>query len=117
MLKMCKASNCQEFREATREWASPSLNLVFADTTGNIGYRLIGRVPIRSRGDGRVPVPGWSGEYEWERYIPFDEMPHLENPAQGYIVTANNRVADSSYPYSLGNDFVIADRAGASPSI
>jgi penicillin amidase len=68
-------------------------------------------VPIRSKGDGRLPVPGWTGEYEWEGFIPFDELPTLYNPPQGYIVTANNRVADPSYPHFLAHDYISANRA------
>ena len=111
LVKMCRASSCRELREAARGWASPSLNLIFADVSGEIGYQLLGRIPIRDRGDGRVPVPGWTGEYEWLRFIPYDEMPRLDNPEQGFIVTANNRIADESYPYPLGSDYVIPDRA------
>jgi penicillin amidase len=111
MLRMNQARSAAEFHAALEEFASPVLNVVYADTQGNIGYNLIGRVPIRKRGDGRVPVPGWNDEYEWMRLIPFDEMPHIENPPQGFIVTANNRIADSNYRYPLGSDYVIADRA------
>jgi len=105
------AKDCLEFYEALRWFTSPSQNTVYADTQGNIAYTLFGRVPIRSRGDGSVPVPGWSGEYEWSGNIPFEEMPHLVNPPLGYIATANNRVARSDYPYFLSNDYVYGDRA------
>ena len=92
---MNRARTCPEFREALRDWAVPVQNMVYADTQGNIGYSYPGRIPIRAQGDGRVPVPGWTGEYEWTGYVPFEELPHLYNPPQGYIVTANNRVADA----------------------
>jgi penicillin amidase len=108
---MNRAHNCLEFREALHYWGTPSQNTVYADTEGNIAYSLTGRVPIRAKGDGRIPVPGWTGEYEWSGFIPFEELPHLYNPPQGYIVTANNRVADSSYPHLLGNDYITAYRA------
>jgi len=68
-------------------------------------------VPLRQRGDGSIPVPGWTGEYEWTGFIPFEEMPHVVNPPQGVIVTANNRVADKDYPYFLGKDYIAGDRA------
>ncbi|PWB55484.1 MAG: penicillin acylase family protein [Anaerolineales bacterium] len=108
---MNRAKNCLEFREALRSWGTPSQNTVYADTQGNIAYNLTGRVPIRMRGDGRVPVPGWTGEYEWSGFIPFDELPQLYNPPQGYIVTANNRQVDHSYPNFLGSDYISANRA------
>ena len=109
--RMNRAHNCLEFKEALRCWGTPSQNTVYADTQGNIAYSLTGRVPVRAKGDGRLPVPGWSGEYEWIGFIPFEELPHLYNPPQGYIVTANNRVVDKSYPRFLGNDYISANRA------
>jgi penicillin amidase len=108
---MNRARDCLEFRQALREWAAPVQNVVYADTAGDIGYSFPGRVPIRAKGDGRVPVPGWTGEYEWVGYVPFEELPHLLNPPQGYIATANNRVVGDDYPYPLGSDFCVGDRA------
>ena len=107
---MNRARTCPEFREALRDWTVPVQNMVYADTQGNIGYSYPGRIPIRARGDGRVPVPGWTGEHEWIGYVPFEELPHLANPPQGYIATANNRVADR-FPYFLGREFALGDRA------
>jgi penicillin amidase len=72
---------------------------------------LVGRVPIRAKGDGRVPVPGWTGEYEWLGYVPFEEMPHVYNPPSGYLATANNRVTGKEYAYFLGYDHCSGDRA------
>ncbi len=111
VFKMNCATNCQEFHEALRDWSGPIQNTVYADTQGNIVYDLPGRIPIRARGDGSVPVPGWTGEYEWSGYIPFDELPHVVNPPQGYLVTANNQVVGSNYPYFLSRDYVSSDRA------
>ena len=111
VFKMNCATNCQEFHEALRDWSGPIQNTVYADTQGNIVYDLPGRIPIRARGDGSVPVPGWNGEYEWSGTIPFDELPHIVNPSQGYVVTANNQVVASNYPYFLSRDYVSDDRA------
>ena len=108
---MSRAKNCLEFREALRDWTAPVQNTVYADTEGNIAYSFPGKVPIRARGDGRVPVPGWTGEYEWTGYIPYEELPHLYNPPQGYIATANNRVVDEAYPYHIGLEHCTGDRA------
>lgn len=108
---MNQARTCQELHQAARYWSVPVQNIVYADRAGNIGYTFPGRLPIRASGDGRVPVPGWTGEYEWTGYVPFAELPHYLNPAQDYIATANNRVVDDAYPYPLGYDFAIKDRA------
>lgn len=111
VIRMNRARNCLEFREAMRTWNAPVLNAVYADVEGNIAYTLAGKIPIRAQGDGRAPVPGWSGAYEWTGYIPYDELPHLYNPESGYIATANNRVAGPDYPYWLGCDYISGDRA------
>jgi penicillin amidase len=111
LFAMNRAGDCIEFREALRHWAAPVLNVVYADTGGNIAYTYSGRIPIRAGGDGRVPVPGWTGEYEWTGYIPFEELPHLYNPPQGYVASANNRVVGDDYPYELGREFAMGDRA------
>jgi penicillin amidase len=108
---MNRARDCLELREALRLWAAPQQNIVYADSKGNIGYTFAGQIPIRAKGDGRLPVPGWTGEYEWIGHIPFDELPHSYNPPQGYIATANNRPVDEGYPYFLMSDCSMGDRA------
>jgi penicillin amidase len=111
LMAMNRAADCLQFREALRPWSGPVVSAVYADTGGNIAYSLPGRVPIRSKGDGRVPIPGWTGEYEWTGYIPFEELPHLYNPSPGYIATANNRAVPDDYPYELGSEFCSGNRA------
>ncbi len=106
------AGDCWSFREALRHFDDPSQNVVYADTQGNIAYSLNGRVPVRARGEGSVPAPGWTGEYEWTGYIPFEAMPHLFNPPRGYIATANNQIQRFDFPYFLGKDYLISERAG-----
>lgn len=108
---LLSAKNCAEFHAGLEHWHTPSQNVVYADVEGNIGYTLSGRVPIRKNGDGQVPVPGWTDEYEWVGYIPYAEMPHLMNPPEGYIASANNRVVGPGYPHFLGRETVSGDRA------
>ena len=96
-----RATNYEQFREALRYWDLPSQNFVYADVEGHIAYQVPGRVPIRRRGDGLLPVPGWTDEYEWDGWIPYEKLPALLNPAKGYIVTANHAVVDRDYPYLL----------------
>lgn len=111
VMMLNRASNWEEFREALRFWAVPSQNFVYADREGNIGYQTPGWIPIRAKGQGLVPVPGWTGEYEWEGYIPFEELPYLFNPPTHYIVTANNKVIGDQYPYFISRDWDIGHRA------
>lgn len=96
-----RAKNWQEFRQALQLFKGPTQNFVFASVDGTIAYHAGGIVPIRSQGDGTVPVPGWVDSYEWNSFIPFDEMPEVINPAAGFIATANNKVVDDAYPYFL----------------
>ena len=106
-----KAANWDDFRTAARSFHVPAQNLLYADTQGNIGYQMPGDVPIRKKGDGRFPVPGWSGEYDWTGYIPFDQLPYTFNPAEGYIATANNQIPPAGYPYFITADWDYGYRA------
>lgn len=102
-----KASNWPQFRAASRSFDVPSQNLVYADTKGNIGYQLPGKIPVRGKGDGSLPAPGWASSYSWTgHYIPQAALPYEFNPKAGYIVTANQAVIDKDkYPYTLTTDW------------
>lgn len=106
-----RAQNWEEFRQSARDFAVPAQNLVYADVDGNIGYQMPGWIPIRSQGDGTLPAPGWTGEYEWEGFIPFEELPYTFNPESGYVVTANNAVVGPDYPYQIADVFAYGYRA------
>ncbi|MGV9315442.1 penicillin acylase family protein [Streptomyces sp. NPDC003691] len=101
-----RAKDFKSFREAASKFEVPSQNLIYADKTGKIGYQAPGRVPIRTKGDGTRPAPGWDPSYGWKNNpIPFDEMPYEEDPERGYIVTANQAVIDDSYRHMLTKDW------------
>lgn len=106
------ATNWEEFTASLRDYVAPSQNFVYADKEGNIGYYAPGRIPVRAEGhDGMTPVPGWDSQYEWQGWIPFEEMPHAYNPAVGYIVTANNKAIPADYPYFVSNEWAPPYRA------
>jgi penicillin amidase len=106
------ATNWDEFRHALSFWDAPSQNFVYADVEGNIGYQMPGKVPMRvADHQGTVPVPGWTGDYEWQGYIPFDELPSVLNPPVGYLVTANNKVVSDDYPHLITHDWSAPYRA------
>ena len=109
--KLDRATNWEEFRDALRSWDVPPQNFVYADIHGNIGYIMAGAIPIRAKGQALLPSPGWTGEYEWTGYIPFDELPQIYNPEQHFIVTANNRVVDDNYPYYITHEWLNGYRA------
>jgi penicillin amidase len=107
---LTKARNITEAMEAIRTWVYPGQNFVFADTHGGIGYRCCAAVPIRRRGYGMLPKPGWTDAYEWTGYVPFDEMPYQINPEDGFLASANNKVIGNEYPYWMGNYWEPLDR-------
>jgi len=105
------AQNWDDFRQAAQDFVVPAQNLVYADTDGNIGYQTPGWIPIRNHGDGRLPVPGWTDEYEWNGYIPFEKLPFTFNPPQEFVATANNAVVGPDYPYLITTDWDYGYRA------
>ncbi|WP_216324588.1 penicillin acylase family protein [Deinococcus aestuarii] len=96
------ARNWQDFVTALERYVAPSQSFVYADVDGNTGYYAPGRIPVRRGWDGSLPVPG-DGTREWQGYIPFGQLPHTYNPADGLVVTANNKVVPEGYPFNLGN--------------
>ncbi|MDO9130133.1 MAG: penicillin acylase family protein [Anaerolineales bacterium] len=106
-----RAQNWEEFRTAARDFVAPAQNLVYADVDGNIGYQMPGNIPIRKAGNGRLPVPGWTGEYDWKGYLPFEELSYVCNPSSGYVATANNQVNPWDYPYLITTEWDFGFRA------
>ncbi|MEY4729802.1 MAG: hypothetical protein RL020_960, partial [Pseudomonadota bacterium] len=102
-LKMNRAKSWTEFVYATRDFHSPQQNMVYADIDGNIGFVAPGRIPVRKAGNtikGLAPSPGWDALYDWESFIPFEQLPGQYNPASGQVVTANQKITSPGYkPY------------------
>jgi len=111
VMALNRAQNWDEFQQALSMWDVPSQNFIYADTDGHIGYHTPGRVPIRNGWDGRIPVPGWSSEYEWTGYVPFDDLPSSFDPPEGFIVTANNAVIRPDQQPFLAKDWAYGTRA------
>jgi penicillin amidase len=97
-----RAKNWNDFNDALKYIIAPSVNVPYADIYGNIGYRATASVPIRKNGFGKLPVPGWTDEYEWVGEVPYDEMPHALNPERGFVITCNHKVIDENFPHYLG---------------
>ncbi len=101
LMNMMRARSADEFRASCAKIAIPALNLVFADVDNHIGYQFVGRAPIRPSQCGIRPLPGWTGEYEWTGFVPFDALPALADPPEGFIATANTQIQSDDYPYPL----------------
>jgi penicillin amidase len=110
-LALNEAHNWEQFTGALREFIAPSQNFVFADVAGHIGYYAPGRIPVRASGDGSRPTDGWTGDSEWVGHVPFESLPHLYDPPNHFIVTANHRPAPADYRYNLGLEWTEPFRA------
>ena len=93
-----KAKNFQQFQTAAHHWGAPTVNQVYADTKGNIGWVASGLTPVRRNWDGLMPVPG-DGRYEWDGFWPGDKLPSVANPDSGYFTTSNEMNLPADYPY------------------
>ena len=109
-LRLTLAQNWDDFLNAARKIVSPMQNIVYADTAGNVGLIAPARVPIRRKGDGSIPAPGWTGEYDWAGFVPFDELPKTYNPPSGIIVNANARLVPEDYRHFISRDWAPAYR-------
>jgi penicillin amidase len=89
----------------------PVSNLVWADRHGSIGYKLVGRLPVRGGDCPDLPKPGWTGEYEWKDWVPYEEQPEIRDPEAGYVVTANNKIAADDFPHHITSDYFDGYRA------
>jgi penicillin G amidase len=90
---------------------SPASNLIWADRHGSIGYKLIGRLPRRRGGCPDLSKPGWTGEFEWEGTVPYEELPEVVDPESGFLVTANNRIVGDDYPHHITSEWLDGFRA------
>ena len=110
IFELNQAGDWDEFRAAAADFAVPAQNLVYADREGHIGYQAPGLVPIRKSGnDGYLPSAGWRPENDWTgEYVPFDALPNVLDPDEGFVVTANQAVIDPAtgdYPYFISDDW------------
>jgi penicillin amidase len=100
-----RAQNWEQFQAAIKRLPGPGSNFVYADVDGNIGYHAVGMLPKRKNYRGDVPVDGSTGEFEWDGYIPFEELPSVYNPPGGMIVTANQNPFPEKFGYPVNGNF------------
>ncbi|HUI24811.1 MAG TPA: penicillin acylase family protein, partial [Candidatus Kryptonia bacterium] len=111
MLRVNRAANWEEFTAAVRDWAAPPMNFLYADIDGNIGHVAAGRYPIRRSGKGLVPVPGWTDDYEWDGFAPFEHCPQTFNSPEHFVATANQRTTSASSPHPVSHEWDAGFRA------
>jgi penicillin amidase len=101
LMHIGQASNFQEFRDALRDWHSPTHNFVYADDQGNIGLISAGYYPLVAKGQPWLPMPG-TGEYDVTGTVPYDDIPQVYDPPDGIVWSANQRQVGPDYPYYIG---------------
>ncbi|HZU91297.1 MAG TPA: penicillin acylase family protein, partial [Stellaceae bacterium] len=106
-----RARNWDAFKAALRDFVAPQMNIVYADTGGTIGFIAPARIPIRKKGYGWLPEPGWTGAYDWIGFIPFDKLPQAKDPQDGHFISANNKIVPDAYPYFMTFDWAPPYRA------
>ena len=110
-LALSRALDWPQFISALEDFHGPQQNIVYADRDGNIGLFAPALVPVRRQGDGWLPVPGSSGAYDWDGFVPYSALPKAFNPPAGYIVTANNKIVADDYPHFITRDWSAPYRA------
>ena len=109
LFRLNYATDWNSFRNALSYHIAPTLNMLYADKNGNIGFSAVGRIPIRRETNGMMPSE--REVFDWPSYIEWDHMPKQLNPSSGYIVNANNQMIDSNYPYFISNEWAPPARA------
>lgn len=102
LYQLNRARDWPQFRNALKNWHTPHLNFVYADTSGKVGLLSPARIPVRYSGEGELPAEGWSGENDWTGMVPFDDLPQTIDPATSYVANANNPTAPANYRYQMG---------------
>jgi penicillin G amidase len=105
-----RAGNWTEFKDAITSFKAVSQNVVYADIDGNIGLYYAAGIPIRKRDFDGFFLPGWTDEYDWKGWVPFENLPHSFNPPTGYVSSANNNPVGDDYPYYIGRWFYPPNR-------
>ncbi|MFQ6612662.1 MAG: penicillin acylase family protein [Fidelibacterota bacterium] len=110
LLNLAKIRNWNDFTNALNDFWIPGQNIIYADVKGNIGWRPAVRVPIRKNGRSLLPRPGADPAYDWQGFVPYNKMPYLFNPPEGFIATANNKTIDDAFPYYISNQWAPPNR-------
>jgi penicillin amidase len=114
LMRLQSVRSFADFHKAAEYWPAASQNMVYADQTGTIGWQMFGLAPKRRKGWGLIPMPGWEADAGWEPdLVPFEDLPHVENPPEGFVATANNQPLPEGVGPYLGSDWIDGYRAAA----
>jgi penicillin amidase len=104
--KLNRATNYNDYLEAIKTFKCPGQNFVFASKSNEIAIWQQGKFPARWKGQGLMVMPGSDSSYLWQGFIPPGENPHAKDPARGFLVSANQRAVDSTYPYYIPGNYI-----------
>lgn len=107
---LLQSTSVEDVKQHLKNLTFAHLNYVFADTGGNIGWHTTGKLPIRAKGNGTVPLSVIDSLDNWTGWIPFTDMPQSYNPQTGWIATANNKTVTKDYPYYFSSWFAPTNR-------
>ena len=104
--RLNRARNYNEYAEAIKDFSCPGQNFVFASKSGDIAIWQQGKFPARWDRQGLYIMPGEDSSFMWQGYIPQAENPHAKNPERGFLQSANQRPADSTYPFFIPGSYI-----------
>ncbi|TGD78445.1 penicillin acylase family protein [Hymenobacter wooponensis] len=108
--RLNRARTYQDYSAALKTYSSPAQNFIFASNQNDIAIRPNGHFPLKWQDQGKFILDGTDKAYDWQGWIPMEQNPHVENPARGFVSSANQPSAGLDYPYYLGWDYAPSDR-------
>lgn len=99
-----KAKNYADYLDALSYYNCPAQNFIFAATNGDIALRQQGKFPVLYDQEGRT-IKNAASHETWDQFIPFESIPTALNPKKGFLSSANQQVADTTYPYYFNGVF------------
>lgn len=100
-LLLNRAKKYDEYVKALSYFSCPAQNFAYADNENNIAIWSNGRYPLKWKDQGKFLMDGTEPVNDWSGWIPHEQIPHIQNPSRGFVSSANQAPADSSYPYYL----------------
>ena len=96
------SKDIKSFQDALKNYGVPGQNIMYADKSDNIAMFSVAKLPIRKHNP-LLLRPGWDQDYDWQSWIPFDELPSIINPNKGWIANANNKITTDAYSHYISS--------------
>ena len=109
-LRAARAASPAGIVDAWSFYQGPSVNVCWASADGRIGLLVAGAVPARRKGDGVLPVPGWTPTYDWDGLVAYGDLPRIEDPPEGFVASANDDWSASGVHPGYPGSFATRER-------